>query len=94
MKAGDMAIIYHSGEDKAAVGLAKILGAAYQELKSDPTWSAVDIQAGKTFIRPVTLAELKADKILKNISLVRNSRLSVSPLSESDFKAILKMGGL
>jgi predicted RNA-binding protein with PUA-like domain len=94
MKVGDMAIIYHSGDEKAAVGIAKIIGAPYQELKNDSAWSAVDIQVVEPIKRPVTLSEIKADKVLKEIPLVRNSRLSVSPVSEAEYKAIVKKGSV
>jgi predicted RNA-binding protein with PUA-like domain len=92
MKTGDKALFYHSGEQKAIVGIARVDKAAY----ADPTakegdWVAVDLRPEKPLKNPVTLASLKADKLLKNIALVRNSRLSVSPIQEKEFSRILQV---
>lgn len=92
MKSGDLVFYYHSGEEKQVVGLAVVKREAYP----DPTaeegdWSAVDLEAVKPVARPVTLAEIKADKALKDIALARISRLSVSPLSEAAFKRLLSL---
>lgn len=91
MKVGDKVLFYHSGEQKAIVGIARVDKAAY----ADPTakegdWVAVDLRAEKGLKHPVTLASLKADKLLKNIALVKNSRLSVSPIQEKEFSRILE----
>ena len=93
MSKGDDVLFYHSGEDKAVVGIAKVARTAYH----DPTakegdWSAVDLVPIKPLPRPVTLAQVKARPQLKHIALVRQSRLSVMPLSASAFRLILKMG--
>jgi len=92
MQKGDEVLFYHSGEEKAVVGIAKVTRSAYQ----DPTakegdWSTVDIAAVKALPQAVTLREIKGNSRLKNIPLVRQSRLSVMPLTESDFCEILKM---
>jgi predicted RNA-binding protein with PUA-like domain len=92
MRKGDEVLFYHSGEEKAVVGIAKVTRSAYQ----DPTakegdWSTVDIAAVKALPQAVTLREIKGNSRLKNIPLVRQSRLSVMPLTESDFCEILKM---
>jgi len=92
MQKGDEVLFYHSGEDKAVVGIAKVTRSAYQ----DPTakegdWTTVDIATVKPVRRPVTLREIKGNPRLKNIPLVRQSRLSVMALTESDFCEILKM---
>lgn len=92
MKAGDKALFYHSGEQKAIVGIARVDKAAY----ADPTakegdWVAVDLKPEKPLKNPVTLASLKADKLLKGIALVRNSRLSVSPIAANEFSRILEL---
>jgi predicted RNA-binding protein with PUA-like domain len=94
MKPGDLAVIYESVGPKAAVGVAKILSEAYQELKSSADWSAVDIGPVKAFQTAVTLSEMKADKVLKNMKLVKQSRLSVCPLTETEFEMLLKKGGV
>src|SRR5580698_943538 len=80
MKKGDLVFFYHSVEEKSAVGLARVEKEAY----SDPTadegdWSAVDLVPVKALVKPVTLAQIKADKILCEMPLVRIGRLSVSP---------------
>ena len=94
MSKGDHVFFYHSGEDKAVVGIAKVAGTAYKDSTAkDEDWSAVDLAPVKPLPRPVTLAEIKAKPSLKNIALVRQSRLSVMPLGESAFRLILKMGG-
>lgn len=93
MRKGDEVLFYHSGDEKAVIGLAKVTGTAYP----DPTakegdWSTVDLAAGKALARPVTLREIKANSRLKEIPLVRLSRLSVMPLGESEFREIVDMG--
>lgn len=93
MKKGDKVFYYHSGEGKEVVGLATVSKTYF----SDPTakegdWVAVELQAGKAIKKPVTLAAIKANPKLKNIALVRLSRLSVVPLTEDEFNEILRMG--
>jgi predicted RNA-binding protein with PUA-like domain len=93
MRKGDEVLFYHSGDEKAVVGIAKVKRAAY----ADPTategdWSAVDLAPVRPLPRPVTLHEIKATPRLKDIQLVRLSRLSVMPLTASDFATIVKMG--
>lgn len=95
MAAGDAVFFYHSVSEKQIVGLAKVTRTAYP----DPTakegeWVAVDLAPLKPLPRPVTLSEIKADKELQNIALVRCSRLSVSPLSEKEGEHLLRLGGL
>ena len=94
MREGDEVLFYHSGEEKAVVGIAKVTRTAY----TDPTakegdWSTVDLAPIKPLRRPVTLREIKANPRLKGIPLVRQSRLSVMPLEESAFHVIVKLGG-
>ena len=93
MQKGDQVLFYHSGEEKAVIGIAKVTRIAYP----DPTakegdWSAVDLAAVKPLRLPVTLREIKANSQLKGIALVRQSRLSVMPLSEAEFREIVNMG--
>jgi predicted RNA-binding protein with PUA-like domain len=92
MKAGDLCFFYHSGEGKEIVGIAKVLKAAYP----DPTDKAgkavtVDVAAVEPVKAPVTLAAIKADPTFKEFKLVRQSRLSVVPVSDEHWKTILKM---
>ena len=92
MQKGDEVLFYHSGEEKAVVGIAKVVRTAYR----DPTakegeWSTVDLAAVKPLPHPVTLREIKANLRLKGIPLIRQSRLSVMPLAKSAFHQIVKM---
>jgi len=92
MSKSDQVLFYHSGEDKAVVGIAKVTRAAYGDATAkEGDWSAVDLVPVKKLPRPVTLAEIKARSELKNIALVRQSRLSVMPLTAKDFDFIVKM---
>src|SRR5438105_4150284 len=93
MRKGDEVFFYHSGEDKAVIGIAKVARTAYRDATAkEGDWSAVDLVPVKPLPRPITLREIKAKPALKNIALVRQSRLSVMPLAESAFRFILKMG--
>ena len=92
MKAGDLCFFYHSNEGKEIVGIAKVLKAAYP----DPTDKAgkavaVEVAAVEPVKQPVTLAVIKADPRLKDFGLVRQSRLSVVPVNDDQWKLILKM---
>jgi len=90
MKKGDLAFFYHSGEDKAIVGIGKIIKEEYPEPK-DNSWVAVDIAPDKKLKKPVTLAQIKADKRLGNMVLVKASRLSVQPVKAEEFDLILAL---
>jgi predicted RNA-binding protein with PUA-like domain len=92
MQKGDLVLFYHSGEGKEVVGVARVARAAYPEPGAgDPRWLAVDLVPLKPLARPVTLAEIKADRALAGIPLVRQSRLSVMPLEESAFERIVEL---
>ena len=94
MSKGDQVLFYHSGEDKAVVGIAKVTRTAYRDTTAqEGDWSAVDLAPVKRLRTPVTLAEIKARAQLKNVALVRQSRLSVMPLGRKEFELILRMGG-
>jgi predicted RNA-binding protein with PUA-like domain len=93
MKKGDCVLFYHSGDDKCVVGISEVVKEHY----ADPTakegdWSVVDIKPVKALKTPVTLAQVKAEKKLADIYLVRQGRLSVMPLKKSEFELIVKMG--
>jgi predicted RNA-binding protein with PUA-like domain len=90
MKKGDLTFFYHSGEDKAIVGIAKIVKEGYPEPK-DNNWIAVDIASDKKLKKPVTLAQIKADKRLADMVLVRASRLSVQPVKADEFDLIMAL---
>ena len=92
MSKGDEVLFYHSGEDKAVVGIAKVARTAYRDATAkEGDWSAVDLAPVKALPKPVTLREIKAKPALKKIALVRQSRLSVMPLAAKDFKFIVRM---
>ena len=92
MKLGDSVFFYHSGKEKCVVGIAKVSQAAYP----DPTaredgWIAVDIKPQQRLPNPVSLADIKANPKLSDLLLVRQSRLSVMPVGESEFEEIVRM---
>ena len=92
MRKGDEVLFYHSGEDKAVVGIARVARTAYRDLTAkEGDWSTVDLTVLKPLRHPVTLREIKSNPRLKNIQLVRQSRLSVMPLSEAEFHEIVQM---
>jgi predicted RNA-binding protein with PUA-like domain len=89
IKRGDQILIYHTGDEKAAVGVARALSGAYPDPdKKDPKLLVVDIEAVKPLPRPVTLAEVKANAKLKNFDLVRLPRLSIMQVSDGQWEAI------
>lgn len=94
MKKGDEVFYYHSNEGLAIVGIAKVVKEAYQDPTTDnENWVAVDIQPVKKIKNPVTLAEIKTQKKLANMDLVKNSRLSVQKVTPQEWKAVLQMSG-
>lgn len=95
MAKGDHVLFYHSNEGLAIVGIAEVVKTAYQDpTTEDPNWVVVDLKPLKSIPEPVTLADIKATPILKNMDLVRLSRLSVGTVKPEEYKIILKMGGL
>jgi predicted RNA-binding protein with PUA-like domain len=95
MKKGDEVFFYHSNEGLAIVGIAEVTKEAYQDPTTDDTnWSVVDLKPVKALPKPVSLADMKADKAFEHMALIRIGRLSVSPVSAAEQKKILKMGGL
>ena len=92
MKTGDRAFFYHSGEGKEIVGIAEVVKTAYPDATDKEGKSVtVDFKAVEPVKKKVTLAEIKADPKFKEMKLVRQSRLSVSPVSDEHWKALLKM---
>ncbi len=95
MKKGEQVLFYHSNEGMAIVGITEVVKEAYQDPTTDDTnWVVVDLKPVKALPSPVTLAALKADKAFEQMALVRIGRLSVSPVSDAEYKKILKLGGL
>lgn len=93
MKVDDLVLFYHSNEGKEVVGIAKVVGEAYQDPTTDDTnWVVVDFAPVESLKKPVTLAQIKADEKLKGINLVRQGRLSVVSIKPEEFDRILEMG--
>lgn len=94
MRNGDLAFFYHSNEGLAIVGIAKVIKEAYQDPTTEETaWVAVDFKPHKKIKRPVTLAEIKANKALSKMALIRLGRLSVQPVLSDEWKIIMQMAG-
>jgi predicted RNA-binding protein with PUA-like domain len=95
MRKGELGFFYHTGAEKAVVGIVKIVKEAHPE-STDPTgqWECVDVAAVAALPRPVTLAEIKANPKLKDMVLARVSRLSVQPVSPQEWSIICKLAGL
>src|SRR5918994_4065399 len=93
MKAGDRVLFYHSGKDKAVVGIAEVSKSAYPDpTAQDPQWVAVDLKPVKAFVAPVPLPAIRYDKRLSGLPLIRQSQLSVMPLTKDEFDVIVAMG--
>lgn len=94
MKKGDLAFFYHSNEGKEIVGVVRVVREAYQDPTDDTgRWVCVDVQAVSPVPKPVTLATIKTEPKLEGIALVRQSRLSVMPISDAHWAVIAKLGG-
>jgi predicted RNA-binding protein with PUA-like domain len=93
MKKGDMVLFYHSVIGKEIVGIAKVTRESYPDpTTDDERWVVVDLKPVKPFKIPVTLEDIKSHKELSEVALVKQSRLSVMPLSKKDFQLLLKLG--
>ena len=93
MQEGDLVLFYHSNEGKHVVGVAKVVKEAYQDpTTDDKNWVVVDLVPVQALDNPVTLEQIKSEESLKDISLVRQGRLSVMPLKATEFDKILEMG--
>ncbi len=90
MKKGDKVLFYHSVSEKSVVGITEVSKENFPD-PADEKWLAVEIKAGEKFAKPVSLEQIKNDKKLQEIALIKQSRLSVMPLKKSEFDAILKM---
>jgi predicted RNA-binding protein with PUA-like domain len=93
MKAGDRVLFYHSGTGKCVVGIAEVAKAAYPDpTADDPQWVAVDLKPVKPLNEPVPLASIRYHAKLGNLPLIRQSQLSVMPLTREEFETIVAMG--
>ena len=94
MKTGELGFFYHSVNEKQVVGVVEIVGEAHPDSTDDTgKWFCVDVRAVAPMPTPVTLAEIKADPRLAEMMLVKNSRLSVQPVTAKEWRAVCKMGG-
>ena len=92
MEKGDHVFFYHSNEGLAIVGIAQVVKTAYQDpTTDDPNWVVVDLKPLKSLKRPVTLEEIKKEPALKNMDLVRLSRLSVGSVTKEEYEKVLEM---
>jgi len=93
MKVGDRVLFYHSGKGKEVVGVAEVIKSAYRDpTADDDQWVAVDLKPVKALSNPVQLAAIRYDKRLSQLPLIRQSQLSVMPLSKDEFDVIVAMG--
>jgi predicted RNA-binding protein with PUA-like domain len=93
MQKGDRGFFYHTGAEKRIVGIIQVIAEAHPESK-DSSWECVDVKAVADLPTPVTLEQVKAEPRLKEMVLVKNSRLSVQPVRDAEWKLICKMGGV
>ncbi|MFL6530853.1 MAG: EVE domain-containing protein [Chthoniobacterales bacterium] len=94
MQTGDQVFFYHSVTEKAVVGIAEVVRTAYADKTvEEGDWSAVDLAPTKALVRPVTLEEVKTNPKLKEMALLRYSRLSVQPVSGDEFAEVVRMSG-
>jgi predicted RNA-binding protein with PUA-like domain len=95
MKKGDHAFFYHSGDDKAVVGIAEIIHESYPDPTAAPDepWVVVDVKALRPLKTPVPLAAIKAEPALKDMTLIKQSRLSVQPVAAAEWNIVCRMAG-
>ena len=94
MKSGDSVLFYHSGEQKSVVGLARVAKESYPDPTADEgDWSAVDLVPIKPLAKPIALSQIKTDKILMTMVLVKQSRLSVTAVTREQFARLLELSG-
>ncbi|XWO14087.1 EVE domain-containing protein [Candidatus Hepatincola sp. Pdp] len=90
MQVNDLALFYHSGKEKAVVGMVKVVTEHYPDV--DPNFSCVDVEYYQDILTPVTLAQMKTEASLQGMAFLRQSRLSVCALQKQEFYTILKLG--
>ena len=94
MHPGDHVFVYHTGDEKAVVGLATVVSAPYADpKKQDPRLFVIDLKVSRRLPRAVTLAQIKADKTFADLPIVKQGRLSVSPVTAPQWKRVLQLGG-
>ncbi len=93
MQPGDLSFFYHSQKEKAIVGIVEVIAPAHPDTTTDdPRWECVDVRAVRPFARPVTLAEIRGEPALGEMALLKNSRLSVQPVTEAEWRRVCDMG--
>ena len=93
MKRGDRGFFYHSQKEKSVVGIVEVIAEAHPDSTTDDArWECVDIKAIRPFAKPVSLDQIKADERLSEMILVRNSRLSVQPVTDAEWRVICDLG--
>ena len=94
MHPGDQVLVYHTGDEKAVVGWATVVSSPYVDpKKKDPKMFVIDLKAHRRLPRPVTLAQIKADKTFADLPIVRQGRLSVSPVTAPQWKRLIDLAG-
>ena len=93
MKKGEQAFFYHTGKERAIVGIVKVIAEAHPD-STDSAWSAINVAAVRALPTPVSLDQIKTDKRLKGMVLVRLGRLSVQPVTDAEWRIVCEMGGL
>jgi predicted RNA-binding protein with PUA-like domain len=94
MHPGDQVLVYHTGDEKAVVGWATVVSAPYADPKQgDQNLTVIDLKAHRRLPQPVTLAQIKSDKTFADLPIVRQGRLSVSPVTAPQWKRLLKLAG-
>ena len=93
MKKGEQAFFYHTGKERAIVGIVKVIAEAHPD-STDSAWSAINVAAVRALPTPVSLDQIKTDKRLKGMVLVRLGRLSVQPVTDAEWRIVYEMGGL
>ena len=93
MKKGERAFFYHTGKERAVVGIVRVIAEAHPD-STDPAWRAIDVAAVRALPTPVGLDRIKANARLARMALVRISRLSVQPVTEAEWRIVCQMGGL
>jgi predicted RNA-binding protein with PUA-like domain len=94
MHPGDQVLVYHTGDEKAVVGWATVVSAPYADpKKKDPKLFVIDLKAHRRMPQPVTLAQIKADRTLSELPIVRQGRLSVSPVTAPQWSRLLRLAG-
>ena len=93
MQIGDQGFFYHSSTGKEIVGIVEVIGLSHPERRADdPRWDCVDVRAVRALGRPVSLVEIKSDPRLANMVLVKNSRLSVQPVTPDEWRIVCELG--